>query len=789
MPVLRRSLLCATVAAALVLPALAPAAQAATPAPAPAPAAEEKGPTSWLEKILTGFDVFDALSEVWDIAATCGSTGGCLSDTSGMDEVISRLTAIENQIRDLQASTQAGFQQLQIDIQNSSYQNLSGQAQPYVSAAQDAWLNLQVASDTKQPDAKRKKALAAFLADGKRFDGPDFRTAMIAIGGDTADPLNAGGVIGAAWQLVIAKERQKQGIAVNAEPPFMTWRTVELMREVGLLWASRAAQIAAVRTAYAAATAASSAEAAVAVQESKRLGLYGDEATGHPGTLRMLASIPSAIPALTAVYTGKVEGGKGLVIGNFSPLNKITAGRRLPIVSTDSGFTLNDRAITDGQMQHYTRSGTLTRYVEFFVRQQGTTDEGEPIVTMQGKGDAQCLTASSLDDRPGYTVAIQFAPCDDESNLQKLIMSGNQIRMAGVPSKCLWINSRYDGIYYGQDRYGAGYGALDSRFTEPNAEGKAGYARLADVSFRECASDGVLSQLQGWYSQGPYPTTAAQPIASLPGAKGAGSPLGSNPDYSAADDTSARVAGIPAWSNRWQSLKPEWVAAMMKGIKDPATTLSIFDNAGVDPLDRALPAILHPALTDITSAGDNAKYEGTAWFFPTVSNTGADQSTVVWNNAEKTTTTYDSLTHPWLPRMLTYGFLADACAYQYTNKPATCAPKKAFIDANSPKASITVQTDRVRVKGQSLVVPCFCGGHGVCTGVVSVWQPRDKARWGRIPFTVADGRAKILLPIKGALLAKFATGKEIRVVLRVKFKASAYGHSREILRLPLTVIG
>ena len=782
---LRRFLTVLVAAALMCAPGMAPAAQAAAPAAVSAQAAEPT--TSWLDKILTAFGVFDAMSTVWDIASTCGSAGGCLSDTSGMNEVINRLTAIEQQISELQKSTDAGFSQLQIDIQNTSYQTLSGQAQPYVSSAQTAWRNLKVMSDAKQTDANRKKALSAFLAAAKRFDGPDFRTAMVAIGGDTADPLNAGGVIGAAWELIIAKERQKQGITVNANPPFMTWRTVELMREVGLMWASRATQIAAVRTAYLSATASSAADADLAVREAKRLGLYGDEPDGQPGTLRIVASIPAALPALTAAYTGKVEGGKGLVIGNFSPRNVVTPGRYLPIVSTDSGFTLNDQAVTDGQFPQYTRSNTLTRYAEFFVRQVDVTAEGEPIVTMRGKVYDKCLTVSSLDARPDYALSFSFTTCNDASQLQRFIMSGNQVRVAAVPTKCLWIQSRYSGGGYGQEQLGTGYGALDARFTAPNAEGKAGYARLPDVYFLECAAQGLTSQLQGWYSQGPYPTTVQQPIAGLFSAKSSGSPLGSNPDFTTADDTTERPAGVPAWSGQWQSLKPEWVTAMMKGLAKPSATLSIFDNAGVDPLDRVMPAILHPALTAIAKPGDNAKYEGTAWTFPTVSNTGADQSTVVWNTPDRTVTTYDTATHPWLPRMLTYGFLADTCAYQYTKKPAECAPKKAFMDANAPKATVRIDDAAVRVQGRQLIVPVFCGGHGVCHGSISVWQRKDKARWGRATFDVIDGRAAIAIPVSGVLVRKLATGKPIPVVLHLKYVDTAYGGHRTRLQDPIRV--
>lgn len=563
---------CLTGALATSSQAVAPAQRTAAESPA-APAVAHRAPSADATAPFRGAqsgprgkvtDYVPFIKGSWWLAkglANCGTASGCMtsSELSKLYEMDAKLDQMSKDLKNLQASidrlsleVKQGFSQLNIRISQFQYAEAEAKALARLDNASQAMLNLSQALDPKRSAALRTQSYEAFVREAQVLDG-EVLAALTSVAG-AGDATSRMGVLPAAWDMLLTKERARQGIAdQSALPPYLPWRVVNQMNAIGEMWITREAVMGVVISTYRAQGLSSEGDQQAASAEVAELFRIGDGSAQYrlAGLNAQAASLPKELPTLTGVLTGgRRADGKGLVVGNFSPQRKSTEAR--PLVNGKSGWSV--RAYGEGI--RIDRDGVDIR----FGAPKNCIDCGlNPRKLWYDNGlygGPACLTVTSL-SVGGY---IDSNTCDKGRDVQAWVINGpyispvsSPVDSAGSPTLCLTVRD---------DKY------------PPNWAQSGGPI----VDLETCRSAG---DRQKWFFWGPTPYKRPTP-ADLNGANTLGSPMGDNPDDTATP-----------WSTQWQLIKANWVTAIYQSVVGAGTTLKalsdLYGEPGVDPMDRVLP--------------------------------------------------------------------------------------------------------------------------------------------------------------------------------------------------------
>lgn len=538
-------------------------------------------------------------------------------------DVRRELERLSKQIEQLSVDVRDGFNQLEVDIANTQYAAAQNELRPVTTRVNTAYRHL-ITVNSSAPDSAAYRDALKSLRTACDAISVDTEELLQMYSGDPADGMSQSGLLPAAWQVLVANERSIQGVRPGAEPPYLSHRTVMQMRRVGEFSGARITQYAAVRATCDGFDAPDAKEAA---DDVRRLVLNGSRDAA--GLKSVEASLPAALPRLTGVFTGRVAGDRGLVVGNFSDRQRV-GNADLMLVDAYTGLGFNNRvktsvpspplnagfepgpvAIDGNRLRNRWLEGSLSAYSPWCLQLLGNRD---------------------LDWNPRCTSEVRSE--------QVFRVEDGQVRVGDDNRLCLTVV----GTWLDRD--------VDNQ--------QMWLQRIADgalpVDLRRCDQ---REKTTVWM-EGPMPTLDNDVDARMARALRVGSPLGDN------------LAGDSAgWSTSWRYMTEDWLFGMREVIQRSGTTperlSAAYGSQESDENVRALPpvtprpAIVREAFPRGLSDG------GPAWLVQAEQGPSGERRIIVKqseNNQRAFTAKWAD--RPWLPAASTiFAFPVDSCAFTY----------------------------------------------------------------------------------------------------------------------------
>ena len=654
-----------------------------------------------LDNILTSSDLYNGL-------LSCGSAAGCFGD-DGQTQILQRLDEISRQLEETKAEINAGLASTRVDVSTGDYaaaeRAYSSKFGNYIAQAS---ASLNVMTDPSASADDREYELENFKRDAAILMPGSAQTALTGFFKEIAgsgEELSQGGLLGSAWRLILAKERERQGDAKGQIPAYLPASSVNLMAHMGEQRVIEGSQLVTIIAAYSVIL-----NPTLYAKPNQQRRLSSDlsaiwrdggksTAAGgkpvQPGAAAVVAALPRPLPSYSGVFTAGlgVDRNTGLLVRNFGPVANVamTTG---PIVSADSGYALAPGL--DNWLATTLNSGSPRRELALsrssvnwtFDPASGslTTTVGA-VALPQLQSEAGVLTVV-VGPSPTAGSVIGFARAGTATPAAwTLDAATGRISLASDPSLCMAVGGRADRFSAFGNNWVRGLDALGWLYPDGTYPEWATHGMLPRVSLQACQPD---TPTQQWFFTGPVPAD--------------GLPWADPQALAALDPQAAGMADYPA--AQWKPLTTEHVEAVFaflgsRGIKDRAL-FDLYGAATTPAESRALPPVLHPVVTTFgnrlldAQAKEWPKYENrtfdlSAIVFPTPDASGKPRFTV-----RPTSKPFDDGTDvtsfPWVSTAAILGQQVEPCEFLYSTPQNTsqCSYKaqllKAYLDTRTKVA-------------------------------------------------------------------------------------------------------
>ena len=645
-----------------------------------------------LDKIMQGTEIFDGL-------LSCSTEAGCFGDET-QTEVLKQLAEISKQLAEVKAEVTAGIAATRVDISagayaeaETAYKSTYGTAIEQASASLATITNPQATLDDREYELESFKLEAKQLMPGTPQSSLSGFFTRIAGSGEE---LTQGGLLGSAWRLIIAKERERQGDAKGNVPAYLPSSSINLMSHMGEQRIVEGSQLVTILLAYSV-IANPTFYAKPAMQKRLTTDLQAIWRNGgktssagvkpvQPGAAAVVAALPRAVPSQSGVFTAGlgIDKNEGLLVRNFSPTVD-TATRIGPIVNADAGYALAPGQ--DKWLSYSSREGQPRREMALsrsgvnwnFDSSSGALTATVPPPSWAVDADGGFLTPI-VEANPKVGSVVGYAQVGSATAAAWVPdPATGRIALKSNPQLCMAVGGRADTFWNFNNNWVRGLDAVGWLYPDGTYQEWATIGMLPRISLKTCAPNQPAQQ---WFLDGPVPAdglpwTNPQALISL------SPPVDHMGDYPAAD---------------WKPLSTENVNQVFeylesRGIKD-RLLFDLYGSPTSPAQSRALPPVLHPVVWTtskrIFDAGanewpkyENSKFDMTAVAFPSVDEAGKSSFTIrPLDGKGALDAGWEKTTKPWISTAAILGQEAAPCGFLFEtpSNSYTCAVKQATLD-------------------------------------------------------------------------------------------------------------
>ena len=649
------------------------------------------------------FEVLDNImqsKEIFDGLLSCATDAGCFGD-EGQTEILKQLAEISKQLAEVKAEVTAGIAATRVDISAGEYAAAeTAYKSTYGTAIEQASASLAVITNPLASLDDREYELESFKLEAKQLM-PGTPQASLSgfftrIAG-SGEELTQAGLLGSAWRLIIAKERERQGDAKGSVPAYLPSSSINLMSHMGEQRIIEGSQLVTILLSYSV-IANPTFYAKPAMQKRLTTDLQAiwrnggkTSSTGvkpvQPGAAAVVAALPRAVPSQSGVFTAGLgtDKNEGLLVRNFSPTVD-TATRIGPIVNADAGYALAPGQ--DKWLYYSSREGQPRR--EMALSRAGVTWNFDPssgalLATVPPPSwgvdaDGGFLTPIvEANPKAGSVVGYaQFGSTTAAAWVPDPVTG--RIALKSNPQLCMAVGGRADTFWNFNNNWVRGLDAVGWLYPEGTYPEWATIGMLPRISLKTCAANQPAQQ---WFLDGPAPADGlpwsdAQALISL------SPPAEHMADYPAAD---------------WKSLSTENVNQVFeyleaRGIKD-RLLFDLYGSPTSPAQSRALPPVLHPV---VWTSGrrildgspnswpkyENTKFDLTAVAFPTVAENGTPGFTIrPMDGSGPLEAGIETTVKPWISTAAILGQEIAPCGFLFEtpSNSYTCEAKQATLEA------------------------------------------------------------------------------------------------------------
>ncbi len=552
----------------------------------------------------------------------CFEPAGCFGDSKST-ATITALKEISAQLDAIKADIASGIAATRLDLAESNYAQVEQEyTRKYGTHIATAYRALTQMSDPAITETLRRRAYRNFMAEAAALMPATAETAMyqyLTSMAGSGQGLTQAGILGAAWRLITAQTRQDQGDAKGSLPVYLPASAINLMADIGTLRLLEGAQLAVVLTAYSVISYPDDYESNPKEQDELRReigALWINGIEDVPGAAAITASLPRSVPTQSGMLSGLgADANEALLVRNFGPV--VDTGKQSgALVNADAGSSLTpglDDWLWVSKFRNaprreltLSRAGLAWNYDEATGSLSATiaktpipslSDEAGPIVAVHPKTLAAgeivtfARAGTVADENTGWAFdekTTRISPKGHGGLCMSLRSRGDSPGSSRTPRYDLdapyeWTKGKnVQGWRFAYDKIGPLYDSIPSHQY-------ISLIPLPRITLETCAS----TEMQQWFLSGPIPQDSLPfwtPNALIP-----------------VSPTNAEAVGQDDYPQEYwrvltlQEVKDAFKLLAARGVSD-ATLFERYGSTRTQPIDRALPPVIHPIMESTSKA-------------------------------------------------------------------------------------------------------------------------------------------------------------------------------------------